>query len=106
MIVNEWLTNLLQQQELSNQELNSLNNLVEKIKGQLSTLQGNPKFYIAGSLVKGTVIRKRYDLDIVMHWPFDSIFSLSNIYEAVGKVLKKNYEYINQKTMSWALSGK
>jgi hypothetical protein len=52
MIVNEWLTNLLQQQELSNQELNSLNNLVEKIKGQLSTLQGNPKFYIAGSLVK------------------------------------------------------
>jgi hypothetical protein len=67
MTVNEWLTSLLQQQELGNQELNSLNNLAAKIKYQLSILSGKPKFYIAGSLAKETVIRKQYDLDIVMY---------------------------------------
>lgn len=105
MTVNEWLISLLQQQELGNQELNNLKNLAREIEDQLSILPGNPKFYIAGSLAKGTIIRKQYDLDIVMYWPFDPnpTFYLKDIYEAVGDVLKENYKYVNQKTVSWEI---
>lgn len=105
MTVNEWLKSLLQRQELSNQESNSLKNLAEEIKGQLSFLPGNPRFYIAGSLAKGTIIKAQYDLDIVMYWSstLNLAFTLKDIYEKVGDVLKKNYNYVNQKTVSWEI---
>jgi len=52
MTANEYLAGLLTQQNLSDTELTSLRGLRDQIQGQLSVLQGNPRFYYAGSYGK------------------------------------------------------
>jgi tRNA nucleotidyltransferase (CCA-adding enzyme) len=68
---NEYLNDLLNQQQLQETELNGLRTMRDTIQKQLSVLEGNPRFYYAGSYGKLTIIRQRYDLDIVMYWPSD-----------------------------------
>ena len=85
---NIYLRQLLAQQNLTQDQLNSLRSLREQIEGQLSALQGSPRFYYAGSFAKKTMIRESFDLDIVVYWPHDCGYLLRNIYNAVGNVLK------------------
>ncbi len=100
---DQYLRGLLDQQELSSLELDALRRLREQIEGQLRVLQGSPRFYYAGSFGKKTMIRESYDLDIVMYWPSTCDYTLEGIYDAVGKVLRNNWNVVNPKTVSWEL---
>jgi hypothetical protein len=98
---NEYLNDLLNQQQLQETELNGLRTMRDTIQKQLSVLEGNPRFYYAASYGKLTIIRQRYDLDIVMYWPSDVTYTIKGIYDAVGNVLKNNWKVVNSKTASW-----
>ena len=89
--------------EATTAELNGLRTLREQIQQQLSVLQGGPRFYYGGSFGKKTMIKARYDLDLVMYWPHTATYSISGIYTAVGDVLKKSWKYVNSKTCAWEL---
>jgi hypothetical protein len=103
MAAEQYLSSLLSQQDLTVLELNALRGLRDQIQQQLSVLNGGPRFYYAGSYGKKTIIRQRYDLDIVMYWPNTANYTLKDIYDAVGGVLRKKWEYVNSKTVSWEL---
>jgi hypothetical protein len=100
---NDYLAGILRDQNLSNADLDGLRQLREQIEQQLAVLEGNPRFYYGGSFGKRTMIRARYDLDLVMYWPHTSNYSINGIYTAVGEVLKKNWKYVNSKTVAWEL---
>ena len=46
-----------------------------------------------------TKIRPRH----VIYWPSTETYTIKGIYDAVGKVLKKNWNIVNSKTVSWEL---
>lgn len=103
MTAEQYLKSLLSQQNLTDLELNTLRGLRDQIQQQLSALNGGPRFYYAGSYGKRTIIRQRYDLDIVMYWPNTADYTLKDIYDAVGSVLRKHWKRVNSKTVSWEL---
>jgi hypothetical protein len=104
MASEQYFFNLLSQQDLAAHELQQLRNLRDQIQQQLSSiLAGNPRFYYAGSYGKNTMIRARYDLDIVVYWPYTVTYTLEDIYSAVGNVLKKHWKIVTSKTVSWEI---
>ncbi len=103
MTNDQYLRSVLDAQSLTDREIQNLRNQRDIIQGQLSVLQGNPRFYYAGSYAKGTMIRQKYDLDIVMYWPSSVTYTLKGIFDAVGKTLRSNHQYVNQKTVAWEL---
>src|SRR5690242_7990940 len=80
---NQYLSNLLVEQTLTKAEVDALRGVRETIEGQLSVLQGSPRFYYGGSFGKRTMIKARYDLDLVMYWPNTATYSIKGIYDAV-----------------------
>lgn len=100
---NQYLSDILRGQNLSDTELNALRQLRVQIEGQLSGLQGNPRFYYGGSFGKRTMIRANYDLDLVMYWPIGTSYAIRDLYNAVGQVLRRNWSYVNSKTVAWEL---
>lgn len=103
MTVQEYLQGLLKQQNLTEQELNVLRNLRDSVQTLLSQLEGNPRFYYAGSYGKKTIIRERYDLDVVIYWPRTTNYTIEGIYNGVGTQLKKEWKFVNPKTVSWEI---
>jgi hypothetical protein len=80
---NQYLSNLLAGQNLTSAELDALRRLRETIEGQLSVLEGSPRFYYGGSYGKRTMIKALYDLDLVMYWPHGATYTIKGIYDAV-----------------------
>ena len=104
MTNNEYLANILREQTLTAAELEALRGLRQQIEGQLSVLEGSPRFYYGGSFGKKTMVKARYDLDLVMYWPHTATnYSISGVYTAVGNVRKKHWKYVNSKTVAWEL---
>lgn len=103
MTNDEYLNSLLVQENLTPGEVAGLQSLRDKIQQQLSSFQGSPRFYYAGSYAKRTMIRSRYDLDIIMYWPHDCGYTLKGIFEAVGKKLAENWKVVTPKTVAWEL---
>lgn len=99
----DYLSNILSQQTLNESELNILRNLRDQIENHLSVLEGSPRFYYAGSYGKKTIIRERYDLDIVIYWPNTTQYTIKGIYDGVGKQLKKEWRVVNSKNVSWEI---
>jgi hypothetical protein len=100
---DSYLASVLAGQNLGTAELNQLRALREQIEGQLSTLPGSPRFYYGGSFGKRTMIKARYDLDLVIYWPHTATYTIKDIYNAVGNVLKRNWSVVNSKTVAWEL---
>ena len=100
---NQYLSSILVGQNLSNTELDVLRSLRQQIEGQLSVLAGSPRFYYGGSFGKRTMIKARYDLDIVMYWPHTATYTIQGIYDAIGNVLKKYWSVVNTKTVAWEM---
>lgn len=98
-----YLESLLAGQILTPAELAQLQELRSLIEGQLSTFEGTPRFYYAGSYGKDTIIRSSYDLDIVMYWPHDTPYTLVGLFSAVGDSLRKNWTVVQPKTVAWRL---
>jgi hypothetical protein len=103
MTTSQYLSAILAQQNLSTSELEALRRIRQEIEGQSAVLQGSPRFYYGGSFGKRTMIKARYDLDLVMYWPHTANYSIKGIYDAVGNVLKKRWKFVNCKTVAWEL---
>lgn len=99
-----YLSQLLNDQNLSQNQLDNLKNLRDKIENQLrNNLRGNLKFYYAGSYGKKTLIRASYDLDIIIYWPSNSPLTLQEIYKNVGSILQRNWKSVHSKRVGWEL---
>lgn len=94
---------LLRSQTLSGAEISALRGLRNDIQAHLSQLDGNPRFYYGGSYGKKTMIRERYDLDIVAYWPQDTKYTIKGIYDGVGTQLRTLFTYVNSKTVAWEI---
>ena len=94
---------LLEGQLLTAQELNVLRSLRERIERTLSPLDGSPRYRYGGSYGKQTIIRARYDLDVVAYWSKDTTYTIKGIYEGVGNELRKEFTYIKSKTVAWEI---
>lgn len=103
MTNEDYLRGLLSQQDLTEREYETLRGYRERIQALLSGFDGNPRFYYAGSYGKKTIIREKYDLDIVIYWPKDSQYAIKDIYDAVGKQLKTKWQSVNSKTVCWEI---
>jgi len=80
-----------------------LRELRQHIERFLSPLLGSPRFRYGGSYGKQTIIRERYDLDLVAYWPRSSEYTISGIYNEVGVQLKKAFQEVNSKTVAWEI---
>ncbi len=103
MTNQEYLESLLNSQRLSKTELDNLQTLRARIEAVLGSLSGSPRFYYAGSYGKDTIIRENYDLDVVAYWPSDCSYTLKDIFYGVGEVLKRQWTYVNPKTVAWEI---
>src|SRR5207244_2717962 len=75
----------------------------DRIPRVLSKLDGNPRVYYGGSYGKDTIIRERYDLDLIAYWPEDTKYTIKGIYDGVGNQLKKEWKCVNPKTVVWEI---
>lgn len=103
MTNEDYLRGLLSQQDLTEREYDTLRGYRERIQSLLSGFDGSPRFYYAGSYGKKTIIREKYDLDIVIYWPKNTQYAIKDIYDAVGKQLKTKWQYVNSKTVCWEI---
>jgi hypothetical protein len=103
MTNQQFMESLLRSTVLSNEELKALRDLRDRVQNLLSSLDGGPRFYYGGSYGKDTIIRERYDLDLIAYWPKDTKYTIKGIYEGVGKQLKKEWKYVNSKTVVWEI---
>ncbi len=104
MTNDQWLAQLLSGQDLAPGEVGGLQSLRDQIQKQLTEgSNGGPRFYYGGSYAKKTMIRASYDLDIVVYWPSSATYTIKDIYDHVGSVLKKHWSYVNSKTVAWTL---
>jgi hypothetical protein len=102
MTNQEYLQDLLNRQVLTVADEGLLRRVRNSIESRLENLAGTHRFYYAGSYGKKTVIREKYDLDIVMYWSCDCGYTLSDIYNAVGSELQKEW-IAHPKTVAWTL---
>lgn len=100
-IAQQYLQQLLVSQDLSSGELNVLRDLRLQVEDALSKLEGSPRFYYAGSYGKNTMIRERYDLDIVAYWPTSTSYTIKGIFDGTGTQLKKLWSSAHPKTVCW-----
>lgn len=92
MKTEQFLKDLLQSQELLSDELETLQTQKGEVTDFLRAEFGEtPVIKYAGSYAKGTMIREKYDLDIVCYFPSDDERSLKEIYEDVLNHLQKKY---------------
>ena len=75
LINEEYLREILNQQELTDNQILNLENQRDAILQELlEEIGGNPTIYNACSYAKGTMIQAGYDLDIVLYWPYNFHF--------------------------------
>lgn len=98
-----YLDDLLNTQNLTKAELDALRGFRDQIENVLKAMNGNPRVYYAGSYGKHTMIRERYDLDLVVYWPHTTNFTLQQIYDGVGQQLANHRWYANRKTVCWEI---
>jgi hypothetical protein len=104
MTAQQYLQSLLDSQDLHEAELFTLRALRDKVEAQLREgLTGLERVYYAGSFGKRTMIRDRYDLDLVIYWPQNCQFTLKNIHNGVGNVLKKHWTHVTPTNVGWEL---
>ncbi|SKA85709.1 hypothetical protein SAMN02745166_01191 [Prosthecobacter debontii] len=101
-----YLKQLLAEQDLRPEEVETLQRCGRAIQRAVARLDGNPRFYYAGSFGKQTIIRENFDLDIVAYWPDDCGYTLKGIFDAVGKVLQNEWKSARSKGVAWTISFK
>lgn len=104
MSSEEYLRGILEQQELTENQIQNLENQRDVILIEiLEEIGGNPKIYNGGSYAKGTMIQAGYDLDIVLYWHYNFQLSPRNLYNEVGIVLQRNGRSPRSKKVGWEI---
>ena len=101
---HDYLKQLLASQDLTTDQIATLQLCREAIEGQVAQLNGSPRFYYAGSYGKKTMIADSFDLDVVAYWPVGCPSTLKDIFEAVGPVLQQKWKSASPKTVAWTIS--
>jgi uncharacterized protein YnzC (UPF0291/DUF896 family) len=104
MTNHEYLTQLLDGQDLSTEQIATLQRCRDSVETQVGQLNGNPRFYYAGSYGKKTMIADSFDLDLVAYWPSECPYTLKDIFEAVGAALQQKWKSASPKTVAWTIS--
>lgn len=95
MTPHEYLTNLLNDQELKGNQLASLRTIRDEIEGWLRVDVGSGvRFYYGGSFAKKTMLREGYDLDIILYFPHTEASGLSEIFNRVHRRLAAKYTVV------------
>ena len=77
---HEYLLNLLNEQDLEQGSLSTLQRLRGEIGAVLQGRYGStPRIYYAGSYGKNTTIKEAFDLDVVIYFPHTESASLADI---------------------------
>jgi len=103
MTENAYLQSVLRSQQLTPLQMGALGRMRQAVENRVRTVAGNPRIYYAGSYAKNTMVKERFDLDIVAYWPPDCGYTLLGIYRAVGKVLRKWRKNVKAKTVAWEI---
>jgi len=100
---NAYLRTILLQQQLTERQRAGLARMRQAVEWRIGTLRGSPRIYYAGSYAKDTMIREKFDLDIVAYWPPECGHTLFEIYRAVGRRLRKWRKHTRPKTVAWEI---
>lgn len=105
MTPQQYLQYLLTAQAVPESQLNIMRSFRDQIETLIRPLHSNLRFYYAGSYGKQTMIRQKFDLDIVVYWPSLDYTSktIKEIYDSVGARLRTKWQYVNSKTVCWEL---
>jgi len=84
MTGHQYLVGILEEQRLTDMDLNRLRNTRDRIIRDLGSIhQYNPGIYYGGSYGKKTMIKESFDLDIVIYFPHTDRSPLRDMYESV-----------------------
>jgi hypothetical protein len=104
MTPHEYLEGVLQRQVMRPQDVTTLQQLRDKIEGDLRRSYGSaPRFYYAGSYGKDTMIQASFDLDIVIYFPPTEPASLRDIFTSVHSKLTQSGYIVQPKTVALRL---
>jgi hypothetical protein len=104
MTIQEYLQELLRDQDLTPAQQDTLQRLRARVEEVVGVLPGSQRFYYAGSYGKKTIIREHYDLDVVVYWPGDCNYTLKSLFFAVGDLLQKEWKSAHPKTVAWEIA--
>jgi len=98
MTGHQYLVGVLEEQRLTNMDLEPLRNTRERIIGDLGPIrQYEPRIYYGGSYGKKTMIKESFDLDIVIYFPHTDRRPLMDMYASVHDSLSQvGYSMIEQ----------
>jgi len=90
MTGHQYLVGVLEEQRLTDMDLEPLRNTRDRIIRDLSSIhQYGPRIYYGGSYGKKTMIKDSFDLDIVIYFPHTDRRPLRDMYESVYHSLKQ-----------------
>ncbi|MFK5968644.1 MAG: nucleotidyltransferase domain-containing protein [Candidatus Marithrix sp.] len=90
MTGHQYLVGVLEEQRLTDMDLEPLRNTRDQIIRDLSSIhQYDPRIYYGGSYGKKTMIKDSFDLDIIIYFPQTDRRSLRDMYESVYYSLKQ-----------------
>lgn len=105
MTVQEFLQDLLASQDLEPAQEKLLKEHKKEVTDFLRAEFGDdPVIKYAGSYEKGTLIRERYDLDIVCYFPSTDSRTLKEIYDDVANHLREKY-IVEEKASAIRITG-
>lgn len=89
--MSKYLEDLIDNQQVDPTSLQSLRNARDNLETILrgSWKTGDPNFYYGGSYAKGTMIKDKFDLDLVVYFP-PCNFTVQALYEAIEARLQSN----------------
>jgi Second Messenger Oligonucleotide or Dinucleotide Synthetase domain len=102
---NEYLKKILEDQVLSDDDLNTLKEKRNDVTNFLRSKFPQASIRWAGSVAKGTIIKESYDADTTCYFPCDKNDTLQGIYREVGKALEDNYK-VDYKTSALRIKDK
>lgn len=104
MTPHEYLDGVLRSQAMRQQDVNTLQQLRDKIEKDLRKSYGSaPRFYYAGSYGKDTMIQALFDLDIVIYFPSSESASLRDIFSSVHAQLTAHGYTVRPRTVALRL---
>ncbi|MEN8219665.1 MAG: nucleotidyltransferase, partial [Pseudomonadota bacterium] len=84
MTPHSYLVRVLEKQRMTERDLDRLKSIRDQIQRDLEPInQYNARFYYGGSYGKKTMIRKAFDLDLVIYFPPTDSRSLKDMYSSV-----------------------
>ncbi|MBY6269555.1 nucleotidyltransferase domain-containing protein [Parageobacillus thermoglucosidasius] len=102
MTVKEYLESLLEQEKLSDEEIQEIREKRDEVEELIRKEYGSKivSFKYSGSIAKKTAIKSSKDLDLAVHFKKDSFKTLKEMFNSVKEFLEKHYDGIREQRVS------